>query len=59
MVEMNIPFNLTMDCFWSIITKVDVNLLDAQEAKWLRKNELYSVQWLPAGMGPICEIEEK
>ena len=34
-------------------------LLEAQEARWLTKQELDSVKWLPADLGQIDRIREQ
>lgn len=44
-----------MDCFLCEVIEGDLVLKEAQEAKWLRKEELDSVQWLPAD---LCLIEK-
>lgn len=52
-------FHLSMDCFWCSIVDGDLKLLEAQDAKWLSKKELYSVQWLPADVSLIEKIEKQ
>ena len=47
-----------MDCFWCEIIKGNLVLLEAEAAKWLTKEELYSVDWLPADLLLIPKIEE-
>ena len=37
-----------MDCFWCEVIEGNLRLVEADEAKWLRRDELDSVQWLPA-----------
>ena len=50
-VEYDYPdFHLSMDCFWCEIIEGDLILLEAQDARWLTKDELDSVNWLPADM---------
>lgn len=57
-VEYDYPtFHLSMDCFWCVVTDGDLKLLEAADAKWLTKNTLYSVQWLPADITLISKIE--
>ena len=41
-------FHLTMHCFICHITAGQPQLLEAKAAKWLDKNDLASVEWLPA-----------
>ena len=37
-----------MDCFWCIVAEGEIILKEAEAAKWLKKDESYSVNWLPA-----------
>ena len=58
-IEYDYPtFHLSMDCFWCEIIKGNLVLLEAEAAKWLTKEELYSVDWLPADLLLIPKIEE-
>ena len=44
-VEYDYPeFHLSMDCFWCEVVSGDLVLLEAQEARWLTKDELDSVK---------------
>lgn len=57
-VEYDYPdFHLSMDCFWCEVIEGDLILLEAQEARWLTKDELDSVEWLPADMGLVERIK--
>ena len=57
-IEYDYPtFHLSMDCYWCIVTGGMLKLLEAQEARWLSKDELGSVQWLPADITLIEIIE--
>lgn len=57
-VEYDYPeFHLSMDCFWCEVVEGDLVLLEAQEARWLTKDELDSVEWLPADMGLVEKIQ--
>lgn len=48
-IEYDYPtFHLSMDCFWAQITSGDVVLKEHDAAKWLTKETLDSVEWLPA-----------
>lgn len=59
-VEFDYPtFHLSMDCFWCEVIEGDLKLLEAEEAKWLTKDTLYEVQWLPADISIIAEIEKQ
>ena len=48
-VEYDYPlFHLTMHCFWCRIESGSLTLKEHEAAKWLRQEELDSVDWLPA-----------
>lgn len=51
-------FHVSMDCFWCETIIGKVVLKEAKAAKWLRKDELDSVQWLPADMTLVEKIRE-
>lgn len=59
-IEYDYPaFHLSMDCFWCEVACGDLKLLEAEEGKWLSKDSLYSVQWLPADIALIEKIENQ
>ena len=59
-VEYDYPdFHLSMDCFWCEVIEGNLVLMEAQEARWLTKEELDSVKWLPADLGLIERIREQ
>lgn len=45
-----------MDCFWCKVAAGELVLKEAEAAKWLSKEELHSVQWLPADIRLIEKI---
>lgn len=56
-IEYDYPtFHLSMDCFWCVVVDGEIILKEAEAAKWLSKDELYSVDWLPADMGLIEKL---
>ncbi len=56
-IEYDYPtFHLSMDCFWARIVSGDLVLKEHEAAKWLTKNELDSVEWLPADITLIEKI---
>lgn len=56
-IEYDYPnFHLSMDCFWAEIISGDLVLTEHEAAKWLTKNELDSVEWLPADITLIDKI---
>ena len=59
-IEYDYPdFHLSMDCFWCEVVDGELKLLEAKEARWLTKDELYSVAWLPADITLIGMIGRK
>ena len=58
-VEYDYPnFHLSMDCFICKIKAGDLELKEHEAAKWLTKETLGSVEWLPADLGLVGEIEK-
>lgn len=58
-IEYDYPtFHLSMDCFWCEVIAGELVLKEAEAAKWLTKEELDSVQWLPADITLIDKISE-
>lgn len=56
-IEYDYPsFHLSMDCFWCVMTGGEITLKEAEDSRWLNKDELYSVNWLPADMKLIEKI---
>jgi len=59
-IEYDYPtFHLSMDCFWCEVESGELKLLEAEAAKWLSKDELDSVEWLPADITLIDKIREQ
>lgn len=57
-IEYDYPtFHLSMDCFWAEIISGDLVLKEHEDAKWLTKDELDSVAWLPADIELIDKIK--
>lgn len=57
-IEYDYPtFHLSMDCFWCEIIKGNLVLKEHEAAKWLGKDELDSVEWLPADVKLIEKIK--
>ena len=55
-VEYDYPkFHLTMHCYWCRIESGLLTLKEHEAARWLVKDELESVEWLPADWG-ILEL---
>lgn len=59
-IEYDYPtFHLSMDCFWCEILSGAPVLKEAEDAKWLTKETLDSVDWLPADITLIEQIREE
>lgn len=57
-IEFDYPtFHLSMDCFWAEVIKGHLELKEAEAAKWLTKDQLDSVAWLPADITLIDKIQ--
>lgn len=58
-VEYDYPnFHLSMGCFICKIKSGDLVLKEHEAAKWLTKDTLGSLEWLPADMRLVGEIEK-
>lgn len=56
-IEYDYPtFHLSMDCFWAEIVSGDLVLKEHEAAKWLTKDELDTVEWLPADVTLVEKI---
>lgn len=59
-IEYDYPdFHLSMDCFWCELVGGAPVLKEHEAARWLDKESLYSVDWLPADVSIIKKIKEK
>ena len=50
-------FHLVMDCFWCKVKEGKLTLNEALQARWLTKEELFSVKWLPADLAILEKIQ--
>jgi 8-oxo-dGTP diphosphatase len=58
-IEYDYPtFHLSMDCFWAKILYGDLVLCEHEAAKWISKDELDDVDWLPADVLLINKLRE-
>lgn len=56
-IEYDYPqFHLSMDCFWCEIVSGNLVLKEHEAARWLTKEQLYDVGWLPADITLIEKI---
>ena len=59
-IEYDYPaFHLSMDCFWCDVVRGDLVLKEHESARWLDKESLCSVEWLPADVALIEKIRMK
>ena len=59
-IEYDYPtFHLSMDCFWAEIVSGKLILKEHEAARWLKKNELNLVEWLPADISLVGKIKEE
>lgn len=57
-IEYDYPdFHLSMECFWCEIVNGKLKLKEHEAAKWLTREELHSVEWLPADAELIDQIK--
>ena len=56
-VEWDYPkFHLTMHCYWCHVKSGSLTLKEHEAARWLAKEELESVKWLPADLQILEKI---
>ena len=59
-IEYDYPeFHLSMDCFWCEIINGKLVLKEHEAARWLTRNQLADVKWLPADVKLIEKIVGK
>lgn len=51
-------FHLTMHCYLCTVESGSLVFKEHEAARWLGKDELFSVEWLPADIGVIRKIQE-
>lgn len=49
-------FHLLMNCYWCKIVSGDLVLKEHDAARWLNRDELFDVEWLPADIELIDKI---
>ena len=53
-------FDLTMHCYLcSLVNDSNITLVEHEAAKWLSKDSLYSVDWLPADIDAVEAIYKR
>lgn len=59
-VEHDYPgFHLTMHCYASHVVEGELTLLEHSAAKWLTRDLLDSVEWLPADLPVVATIKQQ
>lgn len=59
-IEYDYPnFHLLMDCFWAKVVAGNLVLKEHQDARWLTKEEIKLVQWLPADIALVENIQKE
>lgn len=59
-VEYDYPqFHLTMHCFWCTIEFGNLELREHTEARWLTKETLNNVNWLPADLRVVEKVRKE
>lgn len=57
-IEYDYPtFHLSMDCFWCEVVVGDLVLKEHEAAKWLDKDSINDVEWLPADVTLVEKIK--
>ena len=58
-IEYDYPtFHLSMECFaCELAENQEITLLEHDSAKWLNRENLYSVNWLPADVDVLSKVE--
>ena len=58
-VEYDYPkFHLSMQCFWCEVVSGNLELKEHEAARWLQKEQIYEVEWLPADVSLVEKIRE-
>ena len=52
-------FHLTMHCYFCSVLSGEITLVEATAARWLKKEELNTVKWLPADISLIEELKKQ
>lgn len=59
-IEYDYPtFHLSMDCFWSEVMEGHLELKEHEAAKWLTKETINEVDWLPADITLVDKIKSE
>lgn len=56
-VEYDYPtFHLTMHCFWTTVKDGQLQLLEHEGARWVDKETIHTVDWLPADVDLVEKV---
>ena len=59
-VEYDYPnFHLIMHCFWTRVKDGRLKLLEHEGAKWVDKDSIHKVDWLPADVELVEKVAKK
>ena len=59
-IEYDYPtFHLSMDCFWCEVVKGELVLKEHEAARWLTREQLGEVEWLPADVTLIEKVGDE
>ena len=59
-IEYDYPnFHLSMDCFWCRMVNGSLTLKEHEAAKWLDRDSIDSVDWLPADITLIEKVKKE
>ena len=59
-IEYDYPtFHMSMDCFWCEIVKGELVLKEHDAARWLTREQLGEVEWLPADVTLIEKVGDE
>ena len=59
-IEWDYPdFHLTLHCYCCTLTSESFHLIEHESARWLTKEDIFTVKWLPADISVLQEIAEE
>ncbi len=59
MMRQALPFHLTMHCFMCSVVADELRLKEHEAARWLAREDLYSVDWLPEDIDVVKALSAK
>lgn len=59
-IEYNYPtFHLSMNCYFCKLISGELTLIEADDARWLTKDTIDDVNWLPADITILDKVKKK